>query len=383
MSLLCLGSFAKTPLSRRVVDAEMTRCQDGSHLDGMQGKLKWNYTTGLELKAFLDVYLSSPEGNGAILKYVDDWYEQMIDDKGRILQNYKKSGFSTDHICPAKTLFELYDATGKEKYRLAMDTIYNQIKEQPRTSEGGFWHKAVYPHQMWLDGLYMAQPFYAEYASRYLEDKDSAYRDILNNLITVARHTYDEKTGLYRHAFDESASMDWCVDKAGRSAHAWGRALGWYCMAIVDVLEFIPEGTEGRKEVEEIFKGIYKTLPEYADPKTGMWYQVLDQPGREGNYVEATASAMFTYAMLKGVRLGILDPSMGRTARKTYRKMVKEFVKTGADGLVELQRCCEVAGLGGKENRKGDYDYYINEKIRSNDPKGIGPLVWAALEMGK
>ncbi|MBO4455991.1 MAG: glycoside hydrolase family 88 protein [Bacteroidales bacterium] len=375
---------AKAPLSLEVVRSEMARNPEASYIDGLNGKLKWNYTTGLELKAFLDAAFASGVSSAetqksSILSYVDSWYDAIINEDGTIGANYKKSNYSTDHICPGKTLFTLYDLTGKEKYRKAMDNLYAQILEQPRTPEGGFWHKKVYPDQMWLDGLYMAQPFYAEYTARYVPDslKAASFADIAHQFTLVADHTHDPATGLYRHAWDSSREMFWCDPSTGQSAHAWGRALGWYVMAIVDVLPFIPEGTPGRDRMIEILRGIARQLPEYADPATGMWYQVLDRPGQEGNYVEATASAMFIYAMLKGSRNGWLD--CADYARTCYRQLLKTFV-TREDGLVNLNRCCEVAGLGGKENRSGTYDYYINEKIRSNDPKGIGPLIWAALE---
>ncbi|MBQ6301951.1 MAG: glycoside hydrolase family 88 protein [Bacteroidales bacterium] len=379
-SILLVRCKEEKPFSVQLVSSEMVRNVDGVHLDGMGGKLKWNYTTGLELKAFLDVY--DRYGDENIFRYVDGWYDSIIGPDGKIL-SYKIKNYSTDHICPGRTLFRLYDMTGKEKYRMAMDTLRKQISQHPRTSEGGFWHKMIYPDQMWLDGLYMAQPFYAEYTRRYEapERRDSCYRDVLNHFLVVARHTYDPATGLYRHAWDESRKMFWCDPETGQSDHAWGRALGWYCMAIVDVLEIVPRETEGWNEVLGIFRGIFDTLPEYADPATGMWYQVLDQPGREGNYVEATCSAMFTYAMLKGTRLGFLDKSLHKEACRNYSRLLETFVTTGADGLVSLEHCCAVAGLGGKDNRRGDYDYYIKERICENDPKGIGPLIWASLEM--
>ena len=379
-SILLVMCKEEKPFSVQVVSSEITRNSDGAHLDGMGGKLKWNYTTGLELKAFMDVY--ERYGDSNIFNYVDGWYDSIIGPDGKIL-TYKIKNYSTDHICPGRTLFRLYDKTGKEKYRMAMDTLRKQISQHPRTSEGGFWHKAIYPEQMWLDGLYMAQPFYAEYISRYEapERRDSCFRDVLNNFLVVARHTYDPGTRLYRHAWDESRSMFWCNQQTGQSDHAWGRALGWYTMAIVDVLEIVPRETEGWNDVLGIFRNIFEVLPEYADPATGMWYQVLDQPGREGNYVEATCSAMFTYAMLKGVRLGYLDKSLRKEASRNYRRLLETFVSTGEDGLVNLERCCAVAGLGGKDNRRGDYSYYINERICENDPKGIGPLIWASLEM--
>ena len=376
----------KAPLSVEVVRSEMQRNPTAAYIDGLEGKLKWNYTTGLELKAFLDVYEMPGQGRhdgfagrDTILNYVDAWYDAIIADDGKIGANYKKSNYSTYHVCPGRTLFQLYDITGREKYRLAMDRLYEQVLEQPRTPEGGFWHKQAYPDQMWLDGLYMAQPFYAEYTARFVPDslKGRNFADIAHHFLTVAEHTFDPSTGLYRHAWDASHKMFWCDPVTGQSDHAWGRALGWYMMALADVLPVLPEDSPGRDEMLAVFRGIVDRLPDYADPETGMWYQVLDRPGAEGNYVEATCSAMFVYAMLKGCRLGYLDCLS--YARASYEKLLKTFV-TREDGLVNLNQCCEVAGLGGKENRRGDYDYYINEKIRSNDPKGIGPLIWAALE---
>lgn len=369
------------PLSAAVVRSEMERFPEATWLDGLEGRLKWNYTTGLELKAFLDVYCHSERGEESVLDYVKTWYDAAVNENGEIY-GYKKSNFSTDHVCPGRTLFPLYDLTGDPRYRKAMDVLYDQLLEQPRTPEGGFWHKQVYPNQMWLDGLYMAQPFYAEYTARYVTDpaqRQRSFDDIVHQFETVYHYTYDVETGLLRHAWDASHEMFWCDPATGRSAHAWGRALGWYCMALVDVIEILPEG-EGRASLAALLQDLYDVLPRYADPETGMWYQVLDQPGREGNYVEATASAMFVYAWLKGIRLGVLDGQDGLDeARAAYDALLRTFV-TEEDGLVTLHRCCEVAGLGGKQNRSGDYDYYINERVRDNDPKGIGPLIWAALE---
>ncbi|MGN1046913.1 MAG: glycoside hydrolase family 105 protein, partial [Candidatus Cryptobacteroides sp.] len=344
------------------------------------GKLKWNYTTGLELKAFLDVY--DVNGDESIFNYAEQWYDRMIDSCGNIL-TYKKENYNTDHICPGRTLFQLYDRTGKEKYRLAMDRLRTQLNTHPRTSEGGFWHKKIYQWQMWLDGLYMAQPFYAQYTSRYTpqEQRDSIYRDIINHFEVVARHCYDPRTRLYRHAWDESRGMFWCDPVNGQSEHAWGRALGWYCMAIVDVLDWIPEQTEGRDRLLGLLQGIYSVLPEYQDPETGMWFQVLDCPGREGNYVESTCSAMFIYAALKGIRCGWLDSGLEEWARDLYGKYIRTFIRENQDGTISMTECCAVAGLGGKEMRSGNYDYYINETKCENDPKGIGPFIWASLEM--
>ena len=436
LTIAMTACTAKAPLSVEVVRSEIARCPEATYLDGMEGKYKWNYTTGLELKAFLDVYEISRlrpsdfarndrqlsfrlERSGteksqldgaeksqldgteksqldgaekslldgtekSLLEYVDAWYDAIINEDGAIGVNYKRSNYSLDHICPGRTLFGLYDITGTEKYRKAMDSLYVQLQNQPRTPEGGFWHKKIYPQQMWLDGLYMAQPFYAEYTSRYVDGplKDENYRDIAMQFTLAWDHCYDASTGLLRHAWDSSHEMFWCDPQTGRSAHAWGRACGWYAMALADVIPFMPAG-DLQDRLAGMLEQLLLSAMDYADPATGMWYQVLDRPGREGNYIEATVSAMFTYALLKGSNNGWFKEISKETARSKYDSLLKTFVTTGPDGLLNLGSCCEVAGLGGKENRSGSYDYYINEKIRSNDPKGIGPLIWAALEYEK
>jgi len=367
---------AKAPLSLRVTQSEMARNPEASWIDGQEGNLKWNYTTGLELKAFLDVY--DTYGGEELLRYADAWYDAIIDSTGSIYK-YRKSNYSTDHICPGRTLFRLYELTGKEKYRAAMDTLYDQVRNQPRTPEGGFWHKQVYPEQMWLDGLYMAQPFYTGYTARFVADsteREDNYADIVHQFVTVYDHTLDPDTGLLRHAWDSSHAMFWCDPETGQSAHAWGRALGWYCMALVDVIELFPDG-EGKDTLINLLVSQLNTLSLFADIRTGMWYQVLDCPYREGNYLESTCSAMFTYVFLKSARMGIFGDS--ETAAHLYDSLLETFV-TEEDGLVTLHDCCSVAGLGGKGDRNGTFDYYIHEKIIDNDPKGIGPLIWASLE---
>lgn len=363
---------AKAPLSLQVARSEMARNPEASYIDGQEGRLKWNYTTGLELKALLDA-------DPTALDYVDAWYDAIIDSTGAIYK-YKKSNYSSDHICPGRTLFQLYDLTGKEKYRVAMDTLYSQVKAMPRTAEGGFWHKAVYPGQMWLDGLYMVEPFYVEYTNRFVTDsleREANYADIVHQFSLIYDRTLDPQTGLLRHAWDSTREMFWADAVTGQSAHAWGRALGWYVMALVEVAPQLPEGSSYKDSLLSLLQLTFAQLRLFADAGTGMWFQVLDQPYREGNYLEASCSAMFVYTWLKGVRLGFLP---GREdAVEAYESLLSTFVTT-QDGLVSLNQCCEVAGLGGKQNRRGDYDYYIHEPIRASDPKGIGPLIWAALE---
>ena len=228
----------------------------------------------------------------------------------------------------------------------------------------------------------MGDPFYAEYLSRYEKKvaETTGYDDVVNQFMVVAQHTFDPVTGLYRHAWDESREMFWADSVTGQSAHAWGRALGWYVMGIVDVLDYLPEKYEGREKLIGLLQEIYRVLPKYADPVTGMWYQVLDSPEREGNYLESTCSAMFVYAMLKGVRCGYLDAGLREKAFDLYRRFIDTFIRTAPDGTVSLTDCCEVAGLGGKTNRSGTFEYYIGEPVRDNDPKGVGPFIWASLE---
>ena len=360
------------PLSLRIVRSEMARCPEASYLDGKGGELKWNYTTGLELLSFLDVYEDC--GDETILDYVDAWYDAIIAEDGTVGANYKRSKHNIDHICPARTLFTLNRLRPRDKYSKAEDFIFAQLQEQPRTEAGAFWHKDVYPNQVWLDGLYMGEPFYAEYiASRGL---GSLWDDVALQFEVAAARTYDPATGLWRHAWDESRSMFWADSVTGQSAHCWGRALGWYTVALTDVLELFPEEHPRRHALENILKGILEVLPLWADADTHMWYQVLDRPGAEGNYLESTCSAMFVYSYLKAARRGEVD---GDYAASLFRSLRDTFIREDEGGLVSLTNCCSVAGLGGKQMRKGDYDYYINEPVCDNDPKGMGALIRAAL----
>ena len=390
-ALSALIACERQPLSQRMVESEMQRCPTAADLDGMAGKLKWNYTPGLEMLSFLDAaYPNGPsarsKGPGiaspqaTALGYVDAWYDAIIREDGNIGANYKRSNYNVDHICPGRTLFKLYDLTGKQKYRAALDSIYMQVKTQPRTEAGAFWHKKIYPNQVWLDGFYMAQPFYAQYSARYLDPEaaEANFSDIAKQFAVAYDKCMDPATGLLRHAWDETRSMFWADPATGQSAHAWGRAMGWYLMALLDVLDWMPENHPDRESLISILRTLLDRLQEYDDPATGMWYQVLDCPGREGNYIESTCSAMFTYVYLKAAAKGYA-PEYGKYARRLYRKLVKTFIREEADGTITLTECCAVAGLGGKENRSGDYDYYIHEKKCENDPKGVGPFIWASL----
>jgi unsaturated rhamnogalacturonyl hydrolase len=379
--LLAACSPREESLLVRTVQSELQRCPTAAELDGLQGRLKWNYTTGLELKAFLDC--SYMDELLPVREYVRDWYEAIIDSTGAIGGGYKEANYSLDHICPGWTLLKLVKSYPEEKYFKAIEQLYRQLQAQPRNAEGGFWHKQIYPDQMWLDGLYMAMPFYAEYTRDYVADslRSAHYEDIVHQFSLAYEHCYDPANGLLRHAWDASHRMFWCDPQTGQSAHAWGRALGWYCMALVEVIDILDQDSRFEdKTLPSILSSVFASLLKVADPETGLWYQVLDCPGREENYLEATCNAMFAYAMLKGVRLGVLDGVDEKMACQTYEQMVKTFVTVDDAGVVDLNECCAVAGLGGKQMRSGKYDYYVNETIVKNDPKGMGPLIWAMHE---
>ena len=363
----------------RMAESEIARNPSATTLDGIEaGKVKWNYTTGLELEAIMDV--ADAYNRPDLYAYALHYYDTIVQPDASVL-TYKKERYNIDHICPGRPLFRIADRTGEPRYRQVLDTLYAQLCTHPRNEDGGFWHKQIYPNQMWLDGLYMGEPFYAEYAQRYLEGEayDRAIADIVNQFVRVAEHTYDPETGLYRHACDVSRQMFWCDPETGRSQHAWGRAMGWYAMALVETLQYTGVTPETQPMVD-ILNYIYMVLPQYADPETGMWYQVLDQPGREGNYLEATGSIMFVYAKLKGVRLGYLPEVLQEEALQGYEQFVKRFVRENEDGTISITDCCAVAGLGGKESRDGSFAYYISEPIIENDCKGVGPFIWASME---
>lgn len=375
------GALYDSPMSLavRMAESEIARNPSPAMLDGIPaGKVKWNYTTGLELLAIRDA--GEAWNRPDFIAYADRYYDTIVQADGSVL-TYSRAKYNLDHICPGRALFSLYNRTGEQRYAQVLDTLYAQLRAQPRNFDGGFWHKAVYPHQMWLDGLYMAEPFYAEYAMTHLTGAalDDAVADIVNQFVTVGKHTWDPATGLYRHAYDDSREMFWCDSISGQSAHAWCRAMGWYAMAIVETMQYLGKN-DATRPMQAILERIYDVLPKYADPRTGMWYQVLDQPGREGNYLESTGSVMFVYAQLKAVRLGYLPKEMREEALHRYEQFVDRFIRENADGTISMTDCCAVAGLGGKQRRSGTFEYYISEPVIENDCKGVGPFIWASLE---
>jgi len=360
--------------SIRMAESEMVRNPSIWMVDFVTEK-KWNYTQGLMGLAFMR--LSEVTGDENYYNYAKGYADSLVDENGNIYK-YNKENYNLDQINPGKMFFILYDRTKDPRYEKVIQTLKEQLDSQPRIAEGGFWHKKVYPDQMWLDGLYMSAPFYAEYAARYNRPED--FQDVISQFLIVARHTYDPVTGLYRHAFDASRKMPWADSITGQAPHAWGRAMGWFSMAIVDVLDFIPEEQPGRDDLIAILQGMVEKLSEIQDPHTGGWYQVLDRSGDPGNYIETSCTAMFTYSILKGVRKGYLDARYLDAAKKAYNGLIDNFISVDNEGIVTLSKICGVAGLGGDPYRDGSYEYYIGEVIRDNDPKGVGPFIMASLE---
>jgi unsaturated rhamnogalacturonyl hydrolase len=279
-----------------------------------------------------------------------------------------------------KLLFDLYDDTKDEKYRIAMDILRKQLKEHPRTSEGGFWHKKIYPHQMWLDGLYMGAPFYARYTVQFENSKN--LDDVAKQFELIQKHSRDEKTGLLYHGWDESKQMDWSNKETGTSPNFWSRSLGWYAMALVDVLDYFPKDHPKQPELVSYLNQLAEALTKFQH-ESGIWYQVTDMGGREGNYLESTGTSMFAYALAKGVNKGYLPSEFKEVANKAFDGLTRDLIVVAEDGEITITQACAVAGLGGNPYRDGSYEYYVNERKKDNDPKATGPFILAALELDK
>lgn len=339
---------------------------------------KWDYTAGLMLTAIARV--GTVTGVPRYAVYVRENVDRFVQADGSIA-TYRMDDFNLDQINMGRALFALWERTKAPRYRTALTTLRDQLARQPRTSEGGFWHKKIYPNQMWLDGLYMAEPFYAEYARRFGPASD--FDDITRQFLLAARHTRDPRTGLFYHAWDETRRQMWADSITGNSRHFWGRAVGWYLMAAMDVLEQLPTQHPDREALRRTVADLADAVVRVQDPVTGLWWQVLDQPGRAKNYLEASASSMFVYAFAKGARLGYLPPTYTAVATRGFDGLVKHLTHTDADGLLSLEGICKVAGLGGTPGRDGSYAYYVGEPVVSNDYKGVGAFILAALELGR
>lgn len=365
------------PWSERMVESEMVRFPQAWMMDWDE-EPTWDYVHGLNLLGFARVYEKT--GDGRYLNYLKGYYDTLIDEQGNIA-TYSGEKYNIDMLNAGKVLFFLYDKTGEQKYMLAADKLRAQLNKHPRTSEGGFWHKKRYPSQMWLDGLYMGAPFYAEYILRARQPDQ--FDDVFLQFELIEKHLYDAKTGLPRHGWDESREQKWADNDTGLSPHHWSRALGWYAMAMVDVLDIMPDTLSKRAWLAARFEKFMAQVIKYQD-STGTWYQVTDLGDRKGNYLEASGTAMLTYAMARGVNLGVLPESFRVHAEKGFAGILDQMISVDPEtNVISLEKVCAVAGLGGNPYRDGSFDYYMSEPIRPNDAKGVGPFILAALELDK
>lgn len=373
-----------TPLewSIRMADSEMARKGDTMFHGGSRARANWNYTSTLVGLSLLK--LADRTGNQDYADYGAKTAESFVQPDGSIA-TYKMEDYNIDMIPPGKVLLYRWEkGVRDEKFKIAIETLREQLHKQPRISEGGFWHKLRYPYQMWLDGLFMGSPFLAHYGKIF--EEPAAFDDVAKQITLMDKHGYDPKTGLYYHAYDEKRAQPWANKETGQSPHFWGRAVGWWAMSLVDSLDFFSPTHPEVEHINEILRRTADGIVRWQDPKSGLWWQVMDQGDREGNYLEATCSSMFVYALAKGVNRGYLPREKYLpTILKAYEGLIRDLVRTEADGKVTLTQCCEVAGLGYTTSkgrpRDGSFEYYISEPIIDNDPKGVGPFIMAGLEM--
>ena len=368
--------FAPDTYARWFADSEMRRFPKAYQLD--HGKrLFFGYAQGVGCCAMLRMWRQT--GEQRYFDYVEAWADSLINEKGEI-HLYDMSTYNLDFINSGKVLFDVYRETGNEKYKKAMDELIKQLKRHPRTLEGGYWHKLIYQHQMWLDGLYMASPFMAQYGAEF--NCPEWIDEAVKQFTLCHKHTYDAGTGLYHHAWDESKSQRWANPETGHSPNFWGRSIGWWFMALVDALDYIPEGHSGRADMISWIQGLADTLPKYQD-KAGLWYQVIDQPNREGNFPEASVTSQCMYAYAKAVNKGYIDAKYKAVAEKAFKGLKDKLLVENTDGTLTLTRCCQVGGLGGHPYRDGSFEYYIGEKMRDNDAKATGPFIMGCIELNK
>jgi len=344
---------------------------------------RWDYTAGVVLLAINRV--ATKRNDAAMLDYVKRNIDRFVQPDGTIV-GYKTDDFNLDQIAEGRLLFPLFATTKDARYRIAAQHLRDQLSKQPRTPEGGFWHKGVYPQQMWLDGLYMAEPFYAEFARTFSDP--SAFDDVAKQFLLVERHTRDPRTGLMYHGWDAARAQKWADPKTGLSKSFWGRAMGWYMLGAVDALDYVPRNHRDRTALIKTIKQAAEAAAKVQDPQSGLWWQVLDQPHRKGNYLEASASSMFVYALAKAARLGYIDDKYRAVATRGFDGLLKNLVKTNSDGTVSLTNICQVAGLGGALRKDGSYrdgtfEYYVSEPVVADDYKGVGPFIMAADELGR
>ncbi|MBK0370752.1 glycoside hydrolase family 88/105 protein [Flavobacterium agrisoli] len=366
----------KLKYSERMALSIVKRYPEAWKIDN-NDKLKWDYKTGLTLYAFDKLYGKTK--NEVYYNYIKNYIDSVIEPSGAIL-GITKEEHNLDVINTGKVLFNLYKTTGDQKYLNTIHFLAEKLKNHPRTNSGGFWHKDIYPFQMWLDGLYMEAPFYAQYTVEFENGKNLS--DVVKQFEEIQKHTYDPKTGLLFHAWDESKKIAWADPVTGRSPNFWSRSIGWYVMALVDVLDYMPKDHPKRVTLIKFLNQAAEGIAKYQD-KSGLWFQVTNMGKKKGNYLEASGSCMFSYAFAKGANKGYLPPKYKLIAEKAFDAVVKKLIIVDPDGELHLTQICGSAGLGGNPYRDGSFDYYISEKIKIDNSHGTAPFIMAALELNK
>ncbi|MFA5819660.1 MAG: glycoside hydrolase family 88 protein [Bacteroidales bacterium] len=313
-------------------------------------------------------------------KYMENWVNHFVRPDGSVI-DYRLKEYNLDRIFPGRNVLTVYKRNPDPKYKIALDNFIEQLKSHPKTNSGGYWHKNIYPWQMWLDGIFMASTYMAQYAKEF---NVPGWFDVATTQTKmIYEKTLDPQTGLLMHAWDESRTQKWCDPATGQSHYPWSRAMGWYILAIEDILEYLPENHPDRADLIAILQKTCDALLKIRDPKTGLWFQVLNQGGREGNYLEGSGSAMYTYAFARGAHKGYLDKKYLTIAYSAFDGIIKELITVDEKGFVIMHNICGGCGLGGNPYRDGTYEYYVNEKRIDNDTKGVAPFIMAALELDR
>ena len=337
---------------------------------------KWSYDYGVVWKGMAAMHALT--GDGKYFEYIKRGVDAFLNADGTAIRTYDREEYNLDYINNGKLLLYLWQTTGERRYRTAAELLLEQVLNQPRTPEGGFWHKKIYVQQMWLDGLYMCAPFYAECAK--LLDHPDWFEDIVKQFLLIREKTMHKPTGLALHAWDSAKVQPWADKETGCSLHVWGRAVGWYACAAADTLELLPEDSFEHHNMVTLLRDLLKAVWRARVERTGVWLQVMDSPGRPGNYAESSCSAQFIYATAKAKRLGYCDLISDKDLRGAWQGAVDQFIEVYKGDAI-VTKCCQVAGLGNVQERDGSFAYYMSEPIVANDCKGSGAMLQAAVEI--
>ncbi|NLX72961.1 MAG: glycoside hydrolase family 88 protein [Bacteroidales bacterium] len=376
-TLSCGGSKAETNSelwSVRMANSIMARYDTLLKMDAP--RVRWQYDVSFVGQAIDKLGDIDPKYS----EYMETFIDYFVQEDGSV-KHYKPEEYNIDRINPAKNLITLYKRTGEKKYLDAIELHVEQMRNHPKTRSGAYWHKKVYPNQIWLDGLYMASPFLAQYAAEF--NAPEWFDEVASEIKITYNVTVDKETGLLYHAYDESREQRWSDPETGHSPHFWSRGTGWYMMAIVDVLDYLPKNHPDRDSIITILNNVCEAVMKVQDPETGLWYQVLDHVGAEGNYIEGSGSAMFVYTFAKGAKNGYLPERYLEIANKGFDSIIEHLIVEEEDGLITMTNICGACGLGGNPYRDGSYEYYVTELVRDNDSKGVAPFIVAAIELGR